>query len=103
MTTASAFLRRADAAADVPSHGLPLARGTRQSDASAVAGPRYRKLGQRCVDRREGLGAWNVAKRGHSVTSSSNREAAADDRRPEGAPNRGSGNRNPAAVPGTGR
>jgi hypothetical protein len=103
MTTASVFLSRADAAADVQSHGLALARGTLQSDASAAAGPRYWKFGQRCVDRREGLAAWSAVDRGQPVTSSSNRGAAARGRRPEGAPNRGSGNRNPAAVPATGR
>jgi hypothetical protein len=102
MTTASVFLSRADAAADVQSHGLALARGTLQSDASAAAGPRYWKFGQRCVDRREGLAAWSAVERGQPVTSSSNRGAAARGRRPEGAPNRGCGNGNPA-VPGTGR
>lgn len=53
MTTARAFLSRAEAAEYVQSHGLPLARGTLQKYATTGEGPRYHKFGQRCVYRRK--------------------------------------------------
>ena len=78
MTTARAFLSRAEAAEYVQSHGLPLARGTLQKYATTGGGPRYHKFGQRCVYRREDLDAWMETKLGRPVTSSSNAEAIPD-------------------------
>jgi len=98
MTTARAFLSRAEAAEYVQSHGLPLARGTLQKYATTGEGPRYHKFGQRCVYRREDLDAWITTKLGRPVTSSGNAEATADGRPPQDAPERGSGPRDPAEV-----
>jgi hypothetical protein len=98
MTTARAFLSRAEAAEYVQSHGLPLARGTLQKYATTGGGPRYHKFGQRCVYRREDLDAWIATKLGRPVTSSSDAEAAADGRHREDVPGLGSGTRDRAAV-----
>ena len=98
MTTARAFLSRAEAAEYVQSHGLPLARGTLQKYATTGEGPRYHKFGQRCVYRREDLDAWMATKLGRPVTSSSNAEAAADGRQPAVVPERGSRPRDPAEA-----
>ena len=99
MTTARAFLSRAEAAEYVQSHGLPLARGTLQKYATTGEGPRYHKFGQRCVYRREDLDAWIATKLGRPVTSSSNADAS-DERyqHTENAPERGSGPRDRAEV-----
>ncbi len=99
MTTARAFLSRAEAAEYVQSHGLPLARGTLQKYATTGEGPRYHKFGQRCVYRREDLDAWMATKLGRPVTTSSDGEAAADDRPSEGVPEYGSDARDLAAMP----
>ena len=98
MTTARAFLSRAEAAEYVQSHGLPLARGTLQKYATTGEGPRYHKFGQRCVYRREDLDAWITTTLGRPVTSSGNAEATGDSRHPEGAPERGSGPRDHVEV-----
>ena len=98
MTTARAFLSRAEAAEYVQSHGLPLARGTLQKYATTGEGPRYHKFGQRCVYRREDLDAWITTKLGRPVTSSGNADAAAEVRYPQDAPERGSGPRDRAEV-----
>ena len=98
MTTARAFLSRAEAAEYVQSHGLPLARGTLQKYATTGEGPRYHKFGQRCVYRREDLDAWMATKLGRPVTSSSNAEATGDGRHPQDAPERGSGPGDSAEV-----
>ena len=98
MTTARAFLSRAEAAEYVQSHGLPLARGTLQKYATTGEGPRYHKFGQRCVYRREDLDAWITTKLGRPVTSSGNAEATGDGRHPQDAPERGSGPRDRAEV-----
>jgi hypothetical protein len=98
MTTARAFLSRAEAAEYVQSHGLPLARGTLQKYATTGEGPRYQKFGQRCVYRREDLDAWMATKLGRPVTSSGNAEATGDGRHPQDAPERGSGPRDRAEV-----
>jgi hypothetical protein len=98
MTTARAFLSRAEAAEYVQSHGLPLARGTLQKYATTGDGPRYHKFGQRCVYRREDLDAWITTKLGRPVTSSGNAEATGDGLHPEGAPERGSSPRDRAEV-----
>ena len=98
MTTARAFLSRAEAAEYVQSHGLPLARGTLQKYATTGDGPRYHKFGQRCVYRREDLDAWITTKLGRPVTSSGNAEAIGDGRHPQDAPERGSGPRDRAEV-----
>jgi hypothetical protein len=99
MTTARAFLSRAEAADYVQSHGLPLARGTLQKYATTGGGPRYHKFGQRCVYRREDLDAWMETKLGRPVTSSSNTEAIPDGGYPEEAPEFQPGTCNPAQVP----
>ena len=99
MTTARAFLSRAEAAEYVQSHGLPLARGTLQKYATTGEGPRYHKFGQRCVYRREDLDAWITTKLGRAVTSSGNAEASDERARyPQDAPERGSGPRDRAEV-----
>ena len=98
MTTARAFLSRAEAAEYVQSHGLPLARGTLQKYATTGEGPRYHKFGQRCVYRREDLDAWMATKLGRPVTSSSNAETTGEGRHPEVVPERGSGPRDRAEV-----
>ena len=96
MTTARAFLSRAEAAEYVQSHGLPLARGTLQKYATTGGGPRYHKFGQRCVYRREDLDAWMATKFGRPVTSSSDAEAIPDGGHPEEAPELPPGTPNPA-------
>ena len=99
MTTARAFLSRAEAAEYVQSHGLPLARGTLQKYATTGEGPRYHKFGQRCVYRREDLDAWITTKLGRPVTSSGNAEASDERARYlQDAPERGSGPRDRAEV-----
>jgi hypothetical protein len=98
MTTERAFLSRAEAAEYVRSQGFPLARGTLQKYATTGRGPRYHKFGQRCVYRREDLDAWITTKLGRPVTSSSDDEAAVNDRDPEDVPKLGSDTRDPAEV-----
>jgi hypothetical protein len=99
MTTARAFLSRAEAAEYVQSHGLPLARGTLQKYATTGEGPRYHKFGQRCVYRREDLDAWITTKLGRPVTSSGNAAASDErDQETENAPERGARTRDPAEV-----
>jgi len=97
MTTARAFLSRAEAAEYVQSHGLPLARGTLQKYATTGGGPRFHKFGQRCVYRREDLDAWMATKLGRPVTTSSDGGAVADGQDLEGIAELGSDPRDPAA------
>ena len=98
MTTARAFLSRAEAAEYVQSHGLPLARGTLQKYATTGEGPCYHKFGQRCVYRREDLDAWMATKLGRPVTSSGNAEATGDGRHPQDALERGPSPREPTEL-----
>jgi len=99
MTTARAFLSRAEAAEYVQSHGLPLARGTLQKYATTGGGPRYHKFGQRCVYRREDLDVWMETKLGRPVTSSSNAEAFPDGGHSDETTELRSDACNPAQVP----